>query len=185
MATLPEIPGLSGLLAVQHGLDMLESSVATKKKTTTENGTEREALKKEKEAHKMRLLEAKAKIFPQFVADYYDARGDKEATRRTKAICRNIYKELTSSKYTNHLNARFFHRFNELAIRETDAYLRQRFPQSTDLEHRSRLAKLLKAVAGDYQWIRLACKYRGINSHYPPVEEIIGWPGLVGFPDPQ
>ena len=176
---------LSGLLAVQHGLDMLESSVATKKKTTTEKEKEREALKKENEAHKMRLLEAKAKIFPQFVADYYDAKGDKEATKHARAICRNIYKELAIREYNTLINARFFHRFNELAIRETDAYLRQRFSTSTDLEHRSRLAKLLKTLSSEYEWKRLACKYRGINSPFPPEEEIIGWPGLVGFPDPQ
>lgn len=178
---------LSGLDAVQHQLDLLESSQVPKK-TKTENVQEREALKKEKLAHEMRLLEAKAKIFPQFVADYYDARGDKEATKRARAICRNVYKDLIiSDKYTTPV--RFYRRFNELAIRETDAYLRKRFPKSTDLEHRSRLAKFLKTVSCEYDWKRLACEYRDVNYRnnigFPPEEEIIGWPGLVGFPDPE
>ncbi len=180
---------LSGLLAVQHGLDMLESNVATKKKTTTEKEMEREALKKEKEAHTMRLLEAKAKIFPQFVADYYDAKkaGDDARLRATLKVCRDVYRELPlicAGHWTASFRTR--NKFCELAIRETDAYLRRRFSKSTDLKHRTRLAKLLRRVDGT-SWMHLACNYRGVHyqREYPSEEEIISWPGLVGFPDPK
>jgi hypothetical protein len=157
--------------------------------TVQERKEKKQQEAEEKKALQLRLLDAKARIFPQFVADYYDAKEakDKEAMKQAKSICKDIYKSLENYSVYRY-EGRKYYKYNELATCETYAYLRQRFPDDTDLQRRCRLATFLKAMTGD-KWIRIACEYRGIRcynfTHIPPEVEVIGWPGPVGFPDPK
>lgn len=171
-------------IQVAHTMSTVQDRKTQKQQEADAKAKEREIQKKEKQAHNLRLLEAKARIFPQFVADYYDAKQgeDEQCIRDAWKVCRDVYRELQLLGF----ECREAYKFCELAIRQTDAYLRQRFPKSTDLKHRTRLAKLLRRVDGP-SWKNIACVYRGVNYHrdIPSEEEIISWSGLVGFPDPK
>lgn len=132
------------------------------------------------------ILEAKALTFSQFVADYYDAKdgADKVALKRARKTCRELYDSLESR--IDSINPRIKYKYKHIAVAQTDAYLRERYTGNSDLKHRSRLAKFLKAITGN-KWLRVAYRYRFgsyYNSMNVPLEaEVMGWPGLVGFPD--
>ena len=128
-------------------------------------------------------IEAKVKIFPQEVDEYFQIQAEKtklrkEKTARLKAKRRELkvlYKELGNM----HL------KYQKLAIQSTYDFLLGR--GETDLAVRLKIANMLEEI--DRDWKSLAYDYymfgvpKWHRDRIPSLEEVVSWPGLIGFPD--
>ncbi len=129
-------------------------------------------------------IEAKARIFPQEVAEYLQIQAEKTKYRkdknmRLKAKLRELkvlYKEL-----------RYYHlKYMRLAIQCTYNHLLA--SGETELAARLKIAYILEDI--DKCWKSRAYDYYmfgrnrfDANSKVPTLEEVVSWPGLIGFPD--
>ncbi len=129
-------------------------------------------------------IEAKARIFPQEVAEYLQIQAEKTKYRkdknaRLKAKLRELkalYKEL-----------RYYHiKYMRLAVQCTYNHLLA--SGETELAARLKIAYILEDI--DIHWKSRAYDYYmfgkarfGNDSINLSLQEVVSWPGLIGFPD--
>jgi hypothetical protein len=129
-------------------------------------------------------IEAKARIFPQEVDEYFQIQAEKtklrkEKTARLKAKRRELkalYKDL----------GYYHNKYKRLAVQCTYNHLLA--SGETDLAARLKIANMLEEI--DRDWKSRAYDYYmfGMNrfkthSTEPSLQEVVSWPGLIGFPD--
>jgi hypothetical protein len=147
------------------------------------------------------FIDAKMKIFPQEAAEYFQlkaavdaakSRSDKTAAKlRLKEKTRELkllYKELDRYRYEVHPSSnRISITYKKPAIQRTYAMLLD--CDISPLNARLQIAHMLNSIDG--MWIHSAKHYYTINTMnivgfwHPTIEEVVSWPGLIGFPDPK
>lgn len=129
-------------------------------------------------------IEAKARIFPQEVAEYLQIQDEKTKYRKDKNARIKDKKRELKTLY-GELGAHHI-KYKKLAIQCTYNHLLAR--GENDLAARLKIAYILEDI--DKYWKSRAYDYYvfGINlfkthSTTPSLEEVVSWPGLIGFPD--
>jgi hypothetical protein len=150
--------------------------------------------------HSRECIDAKMQIFPQEADEYFQlkaalnaakSRADKAAANlRLKEKIRelkHLYSELDRYIYDRepHPN-RAYITYKKPAIQRTYTMLHER--GVPELDARLQIAYMLQDI--HKMWIESAkyhysYKNRSSRVWRPTLEEVVSWPGLIGFPDPK